>query len=353
MRKLLVAALVLTIPVIAIFILSQKQTILSPLSPAAQDISTPAPKPLLAYAFDNLKKTTFPQSQITLGDSVSTDVDSSSQMFYFSVPKTPNEPTTEKVSGLINLPVKPGIYPVIVMFRGFVPKETYQPGIGTEPSAKVFAQNGFITIAPDFLGYGQSEASSPNGFEDRFQTTTTAVTLLSSLNSLNAGLEASYSGKIKADLTKVGIWGHSNGGQIALSALEISGVTYPTVLWAPVSKSFPYSILYYTDETDDQGMALRKALANFEDDYNTELFSLPNYFGWIKAPIEIHQGTGDQEVPVWWSDDLVATLKKNNLDVTYFTYPGADHNLLPNAWQTAVARSMIFFNQNFATAIKK
>ncbi|MCL5784333.1 MAG: prolyl oligopeptidase family serine peptidase [Patescibacteria group bacterium] len=315
------------------------------LNPVLQN--TPKPKPLLVYTFDNLKKTTFPQQQITIGRQINETPNSLSQMFYFSVPQSPNSPTMKKISGVLNVPKKPGTYPIIVMFRGFVPKETYQPGIGTQPSAKIFSQNGFITLAPDFLGYGESDNSLPNDFENRLQTYTTALTLLSSLSTLNNGLEASYSGKIKADLNKIGIWGHSNGGQIALSTLAISGVTYPTVLWAPVSKSFPYSILYYTDESDDQGKALRQALANFEKDYDTEQFSPSNYYQWIKAPIEINQGIADHEVPVWWSDDLVAALKKDEIDVTYFTYPGADHNLQPNGWSSAVSQSIDFYKRNF------
>ena len=87
--------------------------------------------------------------------------------------------------------------------------------------------------------------SQQDVFEERFQTYTTAMNLL-------AGIEKwERAGKI-------GIWGHSNGGQIALTVLEISQKEYPTVLWAPVSKPFPYSILYYTDEAEDRGKALRK-----------------------------------------------------------------------------------------------
>lgn len=325
-----------------IYFFHQKLTLLSPLGKPAQNA-----KPLLAYTFENLKRTHFPVSKITLGRKVSETPDSFSQMFYFFVPKKPNSYHMEKVSGLINLPKQKGSYPVIVMFRGYVPLNIYNPGIGSEPVAQVFAKHGFITLAPDFLGYGESASASADGFEARFQTYTTALTLLASLKSLNSGLNASYSGSITADMTKIGIWGHSNGGHIALATLAISSVTYPTVLWAPVSTSFPYSILYYTNETDDQGKALRKALALFEEMYNADLFSPPRYYAWIHAPIEINQGTIDHEVPFWWSDDLVETLKKDHVDVTYITYPQADHNLLPNGWTEAVQNSMSFYNRYF------
>ncbi len=303
-------------------------------------------KPLAKYTFENLKKKFFLPSIITLGHIVDEDENIVSQMFYFNLRETiDGKIQYKKVSGLINVPRLGGTYPIIIMFRGFVPKEIYTTGIGTKRAGEVFAQNGFITIASDFLGYGNSDNPSGNSIEERFQTYTTALTLLSSLVNLNSGLSASYSGKIKADVSKVGIWGHSNGGQIALSILEITGKNYPTVLWAPVSKPFPYSILYFTDEFDDHGKALRKVIANFENDYDVELYSPSNFYSWINAPIQIHQGTSDDAVPLKWSDQLVAHLIKLGKDVTYFTYPGADHNLLPNGWEIAVQRSLDFYRQ--------
>lgn len=306
------------------------------------------PKPLLLYTFPNLKKIKLPQTQITLGNKTATTTSYFSQVFYYKTPENPKSKTLLTVSGLMNAPTKPGTYPVIVMLRGFVPSNIYVPGVGTQPVAQVLAANGFITLAPDFLGFGESSLGAIDSFANRFQTYTTALSLLASLPTLNDGLTASYSGTLSADMSHIGIWGHSNGGHIALATLAISGASYPTVLWAPVSTSFPYDILYYTDESDDQGKVLRKMLAQFETVYNTDLFSPTNYYKWIKAPIEINQGTADVEVPYWWSENLVATLKKNNMPITYNTFIGADHNMLPTStWNNAAADTVNFYKQAF------
>jgi hypothetical protein len=309
------------------------------------------PLPLLKYTFENLKNTKFPESKITLGKKLWETNDYVSQMFYFNVPEKPDSLNSLKVSGLANIPKAKGNYPVIVMFRGYMPKETYVSGGGSQPSAKVLAKNEFITLAPDFLGYGESASASATLFEDRFQTYVTAITLIGSLPNLNEAVNSVYPG-VLADATKVGIWGHSNGGHIALSTLAISGVNYPTVLWAPVSKPFPYSILFYTDETDDHGKALRHALSIFEKDYDVELFSPSNYYSWIKAPIQIHQGTADEEVLPFWTNELVETLKKDGVDVSLYKHQGGDHNLLPNGWSDAVLMEVSFFKSFFTSEQK-
>jgi len=347
MKLVIIILLLITVIGESIFIFNQQSWLNS--IEKTLHIKPPAkPTPLLAYSFKNLQKTKFQATAITLGPVVTQTPTYQSQMFYYSTPTKPGSTKMEKVSGLMNMPVTPGNYPLIVMFRGYVDPNQYSPGIGTEPVAQVLAMHGYITLAPDFLGYGKSASASAEAFENRFQTYTTALSLLASLKNLNDGLAASYSGTMTANMDKIGIWAHSNGGHIALSTLAISGVTYPTVLWAPVSASFPYDILYYTDESDDQGKGLRKVLAQFEQTYNTDDFSPMKYYSWIKAPMEIDQGTNDHEVPFWWTDDLVAMLKKDKDDVTYHTYPGADHNLLPNGWSNAVTNDLEFYSEQFA-----
>ena len=246
----------------------------------------------------------------------------------------------KKISGQILKPVgsvPTNGWPVVIMVRGYVDRESYRPGIGTERAAEVFANNGYLTLAPDFLGYGESDQSFPNNLEDRFFHPTEVLQLIASLPNLNF-----------INPGQVNIWGHSNGGQIALSVLEISGKNYPASLWAPVSKPFPYSILYYTDEADDNGKALRRVVAGVEALYNSDEFSPHNYYDWINAPMQIHQGTVDDAVPFQWSQALEKSLKDKDKNVKLYIYSGADHNLADgeDSWNLAVQRSLEWFRQN-------
>ena len=149
----------------------------------------------------------------------------------------------------------------------------------------------------------------------------------------------------KWDSKNIFIWAHSNGGQVALTMLTITAKTYPTTLWAPVTKPFPYSVLYYTDESADGGKYIRQELSKIEDNYDSDKYSFTNYLTKIEAPIQIHQGTGDDAVPSYWSSTFTKKLKDMGVDATYFEYPGADHNMKP-VWDSVVERDLLFFQSH-------
>lgn len=292
-------------------------------------------KPLEKYTIENLGMREY-ASTIILAEPEPTPRLVRGQKDYL-VHKFQFDSDGKKVTGLAHIPNICTVIskcPVIVQFRGYADKELFYSGYGTARSAVKYAEAEFISIAPDFLGYGESDTNAENVYESRFQTYTTALNLLAGVKSLPM-----------ADADKIGIWGHSNGGHISLTVLEISQKPYPTTLWAPVSAPFPYSVLFYTYDSPDHGKATRKDLATFEEDYDTEKYALVNYLDRIQAPLQIHQGTGDDLIPTQWTDDLVKNLTDMKKEVIYYKYPGADHNMLPNAWNVVVERDIEFFKE--------
>ena len=286
-------------------------------------------KPLERYTFENLRKRVYLGSTIEKGRDLFKHDLYTPMLFTYEV-------EGKNISGQINVPkgtVPFGGWPVVVMLRGYVDQEMYKIGMGTKNAAGYFASNGYVTLAPDFLGYGESDMPPDNVFEERFSRPVQVMELMASIKSLD-----------KADESIISIWGHSNGGQLALSVLEISGKDYKTSLWAPVSKPFPYSILYFTDEFDDEGKALRKVLAGLEAQYEIEQYDMTKYLEWIEAPIQIHQGTIDDAVPLEWSLELNERLKLLEKQVELYQYPGADHNLV-GAWDVAMKRTLEWFLQ--------
>jgi dipeptidyl aminopeptidase/acylaminoacyl peptidase len=287
------------------------------------------------YSFQSLRKRAGMASELGLGDRpVEVDLrrkeeNFESKVFYY-------QSEGKKISGLINRPLgfsENKKYPLIVMIRGYAEKEGYYSGYGTFRVADELTKKGYVSVSMDFLGYGESEGESEDMLEARFEKARSVLDLLESVKNLSW-----------VDRERIGIWGHSNGGQIAISVLEITGGKYPTVLWAPVSKGFPEGMVVYASDLDDGGEAVRLALAEFEKEYDSRLYSTDWYLLDIRAPILVIQGDQDEWVGVDWQEDLVGQLKQLGKEVELVVYKGADHNLA-GSWNEAVSETVAFFEK--------
>ncbi|MBP7774502.1 hypothetical protein KA078_01790 [Candidatus Woesebacteria bacterium] len=298
---------------------------------------------LRKYSFSELRKTSLTASQIEIGKQLQ-----ESNLFYsfqFSF-----YPLGKKMTGQLNLPLSiTEKTKVIVLLRGYVAKEIYETGVGTKNAAAVFAEKGYITISPDFFGYGESDPEPENSWQARFEKPLIVLELIKSIRDL--GIPTDDEGSAHAT-EHIGMWAHSNGGQIALSALAISQQPIPTTLWAPVTAPFPYSILFFSDEDADEGKGMRLWINQLERKYNLKEFSFTNYLDGIQGPLQLQHGTADEAALKTWSDEFLVKIKAENakretpLPVTYFTYQGADHNLAPKQhWNLAIQRDLSFFEK--------
>lgn len=346
---------------------------------------TPTPLPYLAYTIPQLAEKeknqptqAAPITIIQLYNTEDTNATTNIYLFtYLSQGKT--------VSGTLTISKKlleetdnTHALPFIVMARGYVPPEIYYPGNGTKNAARVLAENGFVTFAPDFLGFGKSDAESDDAWVNRFVKISNMLDLIHSLQNFpqlqlpvnaaeNTDLNhASMSTKItqlenehknysiSLNPQQMGIWGHSNGGQIAVTTLEVLGQNIPTSVWAPVLAPFPYSVLYFSDEEADEGKETRKFIAQFEKDYDVFDFSLTKHLDLIQGPLQIQHGTNDDSALVSWSEEFLQKVKAENnrrqqnqepkIETQFYKYPGADHNL-QGAWDTAIERDVSFFKE--------
>ncbi len=342
---------------------SQKNGLISPLINQVKEKKLP----LLKYTIENLQEYAFQSSSISVEETITDTTDYISYLFSYQ--------TLEKtMTGQLNIPTTPQPdkgYPVVILLRGWVPEETYTTGAGTKSAAAVFAKNGYVTLAPDFFGFGGSDDETTDSWEARFQKPINVVELLKTIKNspqINVNGEIIQLSSCACDMR---IWAHSNGGQIALAALEISGESIKTSLWAPVTAPFPYSILFFSDEHDDEGKETRKWLSLFEESYDVADFTITQHLDQLQGSFQIHQGTSDEAVPVTWNDEFVEKIKMENkqredklaeietstqsaqphsilppIEIDYFKYPGANHNLQPD-WDTAIQRDLNFFKQGW------
>lgn len=247
------------------------------------------------------------------------------------------ESNGKKISGMLNVPLteKSNKMPAIIMIRGFAESQGYFVGSGSWKAADELARNGFVTVSLDFLGYGLSDGESKDILEARFEKPISVLDLIESVKKLKY-----------VDSDRIGIWAHSNGGQIAISVLEITSQNYPTVLWAPMTNPFPQSILETMDDSEG-GLIVKKRIEDFEKEYDSKLYSIDNFYSWIEAPILIHQGTADVWCKVKWQENFKKQLEKYNKEVYLDIREGSDHNL-KESWDEVIKMDIEFYKNKFS-----
>jgi pimeloyl-ACP methyl ester carboxylesterase len=258
------------------------------------------------------------------------------------------------VSARLRLPpIKPeDIKGIIVMLRGHQNPNRYSQGSGTENPARGYLERGWAVIAPDFLGYGYSSPVPPPGNLHQFYSTINTVELYKSLEQADfrfaPDISQSDRAAIPGSFKKIVLWGHSNGGQVALHFLEIIQKPVPTVLWAPVAIAYPDNISHYSRNS--------QWAETFKKNYSAADFSLIAYLDKIApgTPILISQGDKDKSVPREWSDALVKEIAlensrrqksgKGDIEAYYEIYLTDDHSLTKD-WNTILPGDIAFYEK--------
>lgn len=130
-----------------------------------------------------------------------------------------------KIYGRMNVPAGQGPFPIIILNHGYFNQSSFTSGDGTQTMADILTRNGYITLASDYRGFGKSEN---DGQGSRGHNPNYAIDVLN--------LIASVKNLDRADPDKIGMWGHSMGGEVALRTVEVTDKIKALVLWAPTSR---------------------------------------------------------------------------------------------------------------------
>ncbi len=253
-----------------------------------------------------------------------------------------------KIYALLTVPAdqKPqNGWPVIIFNHGYIPPDQYQTTEKYLAYVDGFAKNGYIVFKPDYRGNGKSEGQPLGAYYSPAYT----IDVLNALSSVKSFKDA--------DQAKIGMWGHSMGGNITLRALVVSSDIKAAVIWSGVVGTYDDLANRWRRSSPFQP-SLREQLSSrptrqkLIDQYgslsqNPDFWHSidPRYFLQnISAPIQLHHGLADQTVPWEFSQGLRDDLEKAGKVVEYYTYEGANHNL-SQPFNLAMRRSQEFFDK--------
>lgn len=297
-----------------------------------------------------MRKNKYPGSNLTISETLDPGVNYKRYIAsYFS--------DGYKIFGLLTVPddQKPaGGWPVIIFNHGYIPPEQYRTTERYVAYVDAFARNGYIVFKPDYRGNGDSEGKP----EGAYYSPAYATDVLNALSSLKKYPDA--------DPTRIGMWGHSMGGNITLRDLVVDPKDIKTaVIWGGVVGSYNDLMNNWQRKVPYQPSQRELSLRN---NYRQNLVKIygnpetnprfwnsidPTYFlSDINTPIQLHTGGNDEEVPVSFSAGLYDKLRGLGKTAEYYNYPGGDHNISSPNFEIAIQRSIDFFDKYLKGGVK-
>ncbi|TSC78472.1 MAG: peptidase S9 prolyl oligopeptidase active site domain-containing protein [Parcubacteria group bacterium Gr01-1014_33] len=262
------------------------------------------------------------------------------------------------LTGVINIPLSippEGGFPVIILNHGLIDPALYFSGRGSRREQDFFARAGYVTFHPDYRGYGSSPSpdditllyrkgifAEGNSTPKQKERTTTlhhdfyASYAEDTLAAVHAIKNAAWP---PVNKDTIGMWGHSMGGGIAARIAVVSPDIKAYVLFASVSADAEDNFYELTEEEVDW---LHNTYGEAGSDVYKKISPLA-YFKDIAAPIQIHHGTADKDVPVEFSQKMYNELSRLGKKVEFYTYPGQKHEFI-EAWPIAAERALQFFD---------
>lgn len=265
-----------------------------------------------------------------------------------------------KIYALMTVPdgQKPATgWPVIVFNHGYISPTQYRTTERYVAYVDMLARNGYIVFKSDYRGFGSSEGSNVVG--GGYGTPAYTVDILNAVASLQAYADA--------DPARIGMWGHSMGGQIVLRAMVVTQAIKAGVIWGGVVAPYPDVIARWDfrptgfgrDFLDASSQNWIQSFGGWVEDFSRKhgtpeqnpaywaTISPNTYLADLSGPIELHHSTTDEMVPVAWSETLVQELDEVDSQPyqQLYTYPGDNHNISAN-FDIAMQRTIAFFDRN-------
>jgi uncharacterized protein len=295
---------------------------------------TPLPTPTLMpyeqYTIDYLRRRPYGGGRIELVDKLDeTDLYTSYSIRY------PSDGLN--IYGFVNIPKGSGPFPVLVSVHGYAPSGNYDPFYTQWDFADYFAENGFIVVHPGLRNHPPSDSGDNLLRVGMSVDVLNLIALLKDQASLPAELAL-------ADPGRMGLWGTSLGGEIALRVITVSPDIKATVLYSAMSGDIDMNSRQLFKVTQDK---------QFQDDAQVPLEMMdrisPKYFyHFVTSAVQLHHGMDDGTAPISWAVETCNFLQSAGVSVQCIYYPDVGHVFNRSNFEKLQVSALEFYRLHLA-----
>ena len=247
-----------------------------------------------------------------------------------------------KIYALLTVPngkMPSGGWPGIVFNHGYIPPAEYHTTVNYVNYVDRLARSGYVVFRIDYRGHGHSEGAAQGAYGDPGYE----------VDVLNA--VAALKRYPLVNPQKIGMWGHSMGGYLALRDMVISKDIKVGVIWSGVVAAYPDLLYNWPIGPRIPPANSRKWMDDWPAQFGTpeenpafwDSISANSYLADLSGPLQLHYGSADEEVPPAFSETLAEQVRAAGKSVEIYVYLTDNHNL-SNNFDLAMDRTIAFFD---------
>lgn len=294
---------------------------------------TPTPFPFQEMTITDLRSRSY-QSSIN-------ELDLYSENDKFSTYSTSYNSDGYVVNGLLSVPkgvIPDGGWPAVIFVHGYIPPKEYKTEQNYVSYMNALSDE-LVVFKIDLRGHGDSEGEAYGAyFSEQY--------VVDTLNARNALSDVEF-----VNPRKIGLWGHSMGGNVVFRSFVVDPEITKVVIWAGAVYTYEdfseYGISdssYQRPPTDSERQQRRVELFDTYGSFNRssnfwQKVVPTNYLEGVVGSVQIHHARNDNVVSIEYSRNLVEVLRGTTIESNIFEYESGGHNITGNSFNDAMKRS--------------
>ena len=257
---------------------------------------------------------------------------------------------TFTINGLLTIPqgVMPsGGWPAIVFVHGYIPPHEYTTTSRYVAYVDYLASRGFAVFKIDLRGNGNSQGQAQGVYYS-------ADYVIDTLNAYAALQSSSF-----VNPRRIGLWGHSMGGNVVMRSFAVRPTIPAVVIWAGAVYTYEDLRAYRIHDTSYQHYPDNTSPTSLRNFSAISLYGEPNlkapfwremapttYLTDLKGAIQLNHAVDDPVVSIEYSRNLNKLLDQTSVIHELHEYPTGGHNITDPSFTDAMNNTVRFYQKH-------